>query len=228
MAARCLDDALDDLHHAWRNPHGGVCADLLALSTAAVASYEVAMSVPLRAPAEVDSHTSTAHDRRSPLLACPWVVELLEGPAGMMLATAGDDLVPDVVQVIGCRALSDGRVVVVVARSQAEGVLELIEAGAPVAVTFAMPSTHRTVQLKGPSASIAGAKRADREAVARYRRIFEEELALLGFSRAYTRAMLSANDDDLVAITFEPAEAYEQTPGPGAGQAIARGIEGER
>lgn len=187
------------------------------------------MSIPSRAPAEGASHSPPlSQGCRSPLLTCPGVVELLEGPVGMMIAAAGDDLVPDVVQVIGSRVLPDGRLVLVVARSQAEGVLELIEAGAPVAATFSTPSTHRTVQLKGRSASIAPAKRADREAVARYRRIFEDELAALGFARAYTRAMLSANDDDLVAITFEPVEAYEQTPGPGAGGALPTSAVGER
>lgn len=166
---------------------------------------------------------STRDAHASPLLACPGLVDLLEGPVGMALAAAGDDLVPDLVQAFGCRALADGRVVVVVARSQAEGVLELVEAGCPVAVTFSKPSTHRTVQLKARSASLSPAKKADREAVARYRRIFEEELFSLGFARAYTRAMLSAHDDDLVAVTFEPSEAYEQTPGPGAGQSLPRG-----
>jgi len=141
----------------------------------------------------------------------------------MALAAAGDDLVPDLVQVLGCRTLAAGRVVVIVARSQAEGVLELVEMGAPVAVTFSVPSTHRTVQLKARSASLSPAKKADREAVARYRLIFEEELFAVGFARSYTRAMLSAHDDDLVAVAFEPSEAYEQTPGPGAGHALSRG-----
>lgn len=148
------------------------------------------------------------------------LASLLEGPVGIAVATSGDDLVPDLVRALGCRALADGRVVVILSRAQSEGVIECLDAGRPIAVTFSAPSSHRTVQLKATSARVAPARRADLDAVARYRRIFEAELGRVGYRPAFARALLAAPDEDLVAVTFTPCAAFDQTPGPCAGRAL--------
>jgi len=126
-------------------------------------------------------------------------------------------MVPDLVQCLGCRVTSEGRVILVIAAQQAPNVLACLEAGAALAATFSVPSTNRTVQLKAPRARVGPARRVDREAVARYRIALERELASVGFPPPYTRALLAADDAALVAVTFVPSAAYDQTPGPGAG-----------
>ena len=51
----------------------------------------------------------------------------------------------------------------------------------------------------------------------RYLRAMEHELAVAGYSPEFTRAMFGSQHDDVVAITFAPEQAFEQTPGPRAG-----------
>ena len=56
--------------------------------------------------------------------------------------------------------------------------------------------------------------------IERYRRSMEEELAVLGFAPVYVQALLAHAPDDLVAVEFEPDEAYDQTPGAQAGSPL--------
>jgi hypothetical protein len=156
-----------------------------------------------------------------------WVIDVVEGPVGIVVATVGPNRVPDLVQGYGARVLVDGRVVVLVARSEAPGLLELLDEGAPIAVTFSTPTTHATVQLKSTRAALSTPKHADLEAFARYRRIFTEELGRVGFDEVYAAALLAAEASDLVAVGFVPEQAFDQTPGPRAGRPIEQGRGGE-
>ena len=44
----------------------------------------------------------------------------------------------------------------------------------------------------------------------------------MGFGAEYSNALLAAREDDLVAVTFLPDAAFEQTPGPRAGATIVQ------
>lgn len=140
---------------------------------------------------------------------------------GIAVATRDADMVPDLAQCLGCRVTPEGRVVLVIAAPQAPELLACLTAGAPLAATFSTPGTTRTVQLKAASARVDPARRADRDTVARYRVSFERELASVGYPPPFTRALLSADDAQLAAITFTPREAFDQTPGPHAGRRLA-------
>ena len=70
------------------------------------------------------------------------------------------------------------------------------------------------------SARLREATSADVPALQRYLRGMEDELTRIGFGAVYARAMLAHRLDDLVAIEFEPELAFDQTPGPKAGQPI--------
>ena len=61
---------------------------------------------------------------------------------------------------------------------------------------------------------------AKQAALQRYLRGMEGELTRIGFGAVYARAMLAHRLDDVVAIEFEPELAFDQTPGPKAGQPI--------
>jgi hypothetical protein len=150
----------------------------------------------------------------------PALVAWITGPVGIAVASRDADMVPDLAQGLGCRVTAEGRVVLVLAAAQAPGLLACLEAGAPLAVTFSVPSTNRTVQLKASSSRVGPARRADRDAVARYRVALERELASVGFPPPYTRALLAADDDGLATITFTPREAFDQSPGPLAGRRL--------
>jgi hypothetical protein len=47
------------------------------------------------------------------------------------------------------------------------------------------------------------------------------EVGKVGYGPRYVAAMLAAPLQDVVAVTFKPAAAFDQTPGPRAGSALA-------
>jgi hypothetical protein len=147
-------------------------------------------------------------------------VPFLEGGVSIVLATAGDDLTPDLVQVVGCRVLIDGRIVLSLSRAQGENVVESLLAGRPLAVTFSSPTTFRTLQITAARADVGPPTRADLDAHARYVEAFRAELAKVGFGGSYADAIVGTDVDSLVVVTFTPNAAFEQTPGANAGRPL--------
>ncbi|MCA0215515.1 MAG: hypothetical protein LCH79_20375 [Proteobacteria bacterium] len=131
---------------------------------------------------------------------------------------------PSIMRAVGCHVAEGGRLVTVyLARSQSRQLLQDVAATGEVAVVFSEPATHRTVQLKAHQAQIRAANEADAPVLARYLQSMEHELQRIGLPPAMTRAMLAHRLDDLVAVSFTPAQAFDQTPGPQAGVLLLAG-----
>ena len=60
----------------------------------------------------------------------------------------------------------------------------------------------------------------DVPALQRYLRAMQGELGRIGLAPDFAAAMLAHRFDDLSAIEFTPAQAFDQTPGPNAGQPL--------
>jgi hypothetical protein len=137
------------------------------------------------------------------------------------LAGCGADLAPSVARAIGCR-IDPGRTSVrlLVSQAQAACVLAHVRANGKLAAVFSESASHRTVQLKAVDAVVEAAGADDIAAVARYRDAFVAHVEPLGHPAPTIRALLACPDSDLCAIVFTPTEAYTQTPGAGAGQAL--------
>ena len=88
-----------------------------------------------------------------------------------------------------------------------------------IAVVFSQPSTHRTIQLKGSDARVVKVTAADRAIAARHLRDWSEDLCRIGYTPEFANAVRGAAPR-LAAIAFTPSAAFQQTPGPGAGQPI--------
>ena len=95
-----------------------------------------------------------------------------------------------------------------------------LRAGRPVAAVFSLPSSHRTLQLKAPRAEVAPCDDTDRRSIAEYLSSFPRDLERVGHGGSFAGAYLHVATGLLVRIGFEPAEAYAQTPGPGAGEPL--------
>lgn len=129
-----------------------------------------------------------------------------------------------IMRAVGSHVTDGGRhVTVYLARSQSRQLLQDVAATGEVAVVFSEPATHRTVQLKAHQAHIRAANEADAPVLARYLQSMEHELQRIGLPPVMTRAMLAHRLDDLVAISFTPAQAFDQTPGPQAGVQLLAG-----
>jgi len=122
---------------------------------------------------------------------------------------------------VGSTITPDGsEITVFLARSQSRQLLQDLAATGQIAVVFSRPTTHRTVQVKARGISGRPATEADLPALQRYLEAMEYEICSIGHTASIVRAMLAFELHDLVAISFTPTEAFDQTPGPKAGTAL--------
>lgn len=122
---------------------------------------------------------------------------------------------------MGCRVGADGRVAVFVQRAQARELLDNVRRSARVACVFSLPSSNRTVQLKGADARVEPFAPADLAVVLRHRVEFTAEVVPLGTPAEVVRMLLDVTAADLATVSFTPCAAFSQTPGPRAGEALA-------
>ena len=147
-------------------------------------------------------------------------VAFIQGPVSVIVATRNAELAPDVVRGCGCRVSRDRRqVTVLIEPARASSLLDDIAANGLVAVVFSQPSTHRTIQLKGEDARLVPVTAADRAAARRHRQQWCADLASIGYAPEFAAAV-HGGGGPLAAIRFTPTAAFQQTPGPGAGQPL--------
>lgn len=146
---------------------------------------------------------------------------MIERGVSVIVSSCGHDLTPSVMRAVGSRTDDEGRrFTVYLCRSQSDQLLMDVARSGRLAAVFSQPSTHRTVQLKTRTARLREATEDDVPALGRCLQGMERELTSIGFAAVYARAMLAYRLDDLVAIEFVPEVAFDQTPGPQAGQPI--------
>ena len=138
-------------------------------------------------------------------------------------ASSGAGNVPAVSRALGCRLSPDRkRVTVFLAASRSAALLEAIAASGRIAVVFSQPTTHRTIQLKGSDAARASVEDGDRELIERCEEGFGADLAAAGYGEGIAHLVLGTDFSDVVAVSFSPSAAFNQTPGPGAGSPLKR------
>ena len=143
---------------------------------------------------------------------------------GVSVNVASRDLAhrPSLMRAVGSKVSPDGRsITVYVSRRQSRQLVQDVAATGRIAAVFSEPATHRTVQVKSTRAVLRNAEAADEPVMAAYLVAMEHEIQRVGYAPALTRAMLAHRLDDLVAISFEPEQAFDQTPGPKAGAPLA-------
>jgi len=159
----------------------------------------------------------------TPLLDAEHAAFILLPGISITAASRGPDHRPRLGRALGCRVAEDrSRVTVLVPADQYPELVEALRASRAVAVVFSQPSTHRTIQLKGTDAEARPADAAEREHAARWSEGFVAELAGLGYDRELVGTFLWCDPAALVAVSFSPCAAFQQTPGPGAGAPLAR------
>lgn len=138
-----------------------------------------------------------------------------------IVGSRDEALRPSIMRAVGSQVTPDGAgITAYLSRSQSRQLLLDIASTGHLAVVFSEPASHRTVQLKARKATLRAATEADRPALDRYLASMEHEIGRVGYPVHMARAMLAYRLDDLVAITFTPELAFDQTPGPRAGRAL--------
>ncbi len=146
---------------------------------------------------------------------------MIERGASALVGSRSAAMAPSIVRAVGSHvdAASD-RITVYLWAPQAAQVLEDIRNTGHLAVVFSQPSTHRTVQFKARSAEVGPAAAADAEPVDRYLAAMRRELSTIGFPPGVADALLAHRPDELTAVKFRPELAFDQSPGPRAGQPL--------
>ena len=148
----------------------------------------------------------------------------IQGSVSIVAASRDARNVPSSGRISGCLVAPDRRrVTVFLAAGQAPRLLSDIRDCGRIAVVFSRPSTNRSFQLKADDAVVRPLAADEQAVVDRYVEAFGVEISALGHLGEHARALLTATDDDMVAIDFTPSAAFEQTPGPNAGKPIPLG-----
>jgi hypothetical protein len=149
----------------------------------------------------------------------------LHSGLSLIVASRGPDNLPSLTRALACHFTPDQqRLTVVLARSQSAQVLADVRAHGAIALVATEPSTHRSLQVKGSDAVVDRATGAgEGPRVNTHREGFVAETLPLGFPEPLIRALLDCPDEDLVTVTFTPMEAFVQTPGLNAGDALREG-----
>lgn len=151
----------------------------------------------------------------------PAFLAMIEKGVSLIVSSAGPDLVPSVMRAVGSRVDDGGRrITAYLSRSQSTTLLRDIARSGRLAAVFSQPSTHLTLQLKSRRVRLREADASDAAPLAAYLRSMQDELAALGYPRDLATVMLAHRRDDLVAVEFQPDEAFDQTPGLRAGARV--------
>jgi hypothetical protein len=127
---------------------------------------------------------------------------------------------PVVCRGLAAQTCDDDRIVVIISAESGFEVLDAIRETGRIAVNFTLPENFRSMSLTGRDAVVTEGGSRYRALVDTRHCAFREQLIRYGFPPDYTTAWYGSPDEDLVAIHFTPTMARNQTPGPGAGNAL--------
>jgi len=154
----------------------------------------------------------------------PISVELaafMQSGISVTMAVATRDLEPIAGSALACRINEAGVVRILLRKPANIRLLEVVEAGCPIAVTVSRPHDHRSIQIKAPKAGIAAVRPDDLPEIARQTAGMRDELIGCSFSPALSSAYVAYDPGDVIAIELNPDKIFVQTPGPGAGCELA-------
>lgn len=151
----------------------------------------------------------------------PELLAMMVKGVSLIVSSADLALNPSLMRAVGSRVEDGGRrMTAYLARGQSRQLLTDIASSGRMAAVFSQPSTHLTVQFKSRRVRVRELDDGDTPHLERYLASMEDELSALGYPRVLARVMLAHRPQDLVALEFQPDEAYDQTPGPRSGQAL--------
>jgi hypothetical protein len=151
----------------------------------------------------------------------PEQAALMARRVSIIVGSRDATLRPHVMRAVGCRLSADRRrVTLLMPQHSSREVLNDLRDNGQIAVVFSEPSTHHTLQLKGSDAVVAPCGGDDTALAEHYLQGFVDEIGQLGFTAQVAHGILG-HDNDLIAVHFTVAAAFEQTPGPAAGQTLA-------
>lgn len=127
---------------------------------------------------------------------------------------------PQLCRATALRIDDDHRLSLLMALPAAEGLLRALQDRPKVAVVCCQPTTHHAVQIKGTDVVVLPAQAQDWDLRSDFKLRFLAEIRPYGFGEDFASAWLDTPIERCRVVSFTPMAAWNQTPGPGAGQAI--------
>ena len=148
------------------------------------------------------------------------VADFIESGVSIIVGVAGTDGRAHAGRALASRVVAPDTIRVILT-AEGNGAIEASAAReGSIAVTFCAPVSHRTIQIKGRTSKIEEIGPEDLSAAETQSRVFGEVLSSVGHSPDFARVISDYQPSALRVISFQAHEAFEQTPGPGAGRAI--------
>lgn len=161
-----------------------------------------------------------AAEKTVPRLPAEWTDHVADG-VSVQLGSCSAAGVPGICRALGAELRRDGSMRVLVARRHGPDVLDAIADTALLAAVLSSPTSHRTLHVKGRDATVQPAVPADAGLIRARRDALLRALQPLGPLNGVSMApVYDAPIDEVFAVCFSLSGAWNQTPGPGAGQPI--------
>ena len=145
----------------------------------------------------------------------------LESGPSVIVGTRDLGLAPEITRAWGPRVSEDRRSVsVCVPLATSAKTLDNLADNGRIALACALPTTVKSVQLKGTCIEISEPDAADLAAVEEHREVFAARNERIGVPRHMVETLWRRELETspvLVKIRFVPEQAFDQTPGPDAG-----------
>lgn len=155
-----------------------------------------------------------------PTLPPEWTAHIAAG-VSHRLGSCSRDGRPGICRALAADLLPDGRMLILVGGDAATDVLESIRDTGQLAVVLGLPMTHRTLHVKGRDARVAVAGSEHEELLVARREAFFKQVKPFGFDRELLMGhWYTVDDGALMSVTFTISGAWNQSPGPGAGQPV--------
>jgi hypothetical protein len=155
-----------------------------------------------------------------PRLSPAWAAHLESGVSHRLGGSHADGQ-PEICRGLAAQALPDGRVEVLLDGNIGDRLLDAIRESGRIAYVAAQPGSHITLHVKGSDAEVFAPSSAHLPLFERCREAFIARIEPYGFTREAIMAVwYDLEVSRLAGVRFTPCGAWDQTPGPGAGQPV--------
>lgn len=149
-----------------------------------------------------------------------WINHLKLGPSLRVGSTTPDGQ-PELAFAHAAWVLDDGRIEMMLFRRQGAHLLPAIAATGRVAVSAGLPSNNRVLHVKGTDAEVTEPSDAQEVKFAECFEAWLRQIEAFGADRRQVFAVFGEPSlSQMSCVRFTPLAAWDQTPGPGAGQPI--------
>lgn len=148
----------------------------------------------------------------------------LESGISVVVGTRDADLIPEITRAWGLQVSKDRKCVSLsVPLATSRKTLDNLAENGQMTVCCSLPTSYKTIQLKGRCIQKVDASRTDLASVERHREAFARMNEHIGFPRQRSEAFWRKELESsavLIRLRFVPEHIFDQTPGPNAGSPL--------